>query len=200
MASKNNFFNRGLNLVADYQFNNNLIDDANGITAVATNQTYRVGDYGNEIVFRSNPKTDLSIPYSVNTQITDGVNDLPFRIEFGFKIDVFPQFNDTLFDNGQFTFIMVPGSQQFRFSIRNANSQQFIRGIFTTDFIDGTFYKLVVTYDGSKEVSGLKVTLNEQEAIYSSPGYIGADINTSNVVFDVNNRLVGGISYFKMYK
>ncbi len=85
MASKNNFFNRGLRLLADYQFNNNLIDDANGYNLTGQNINYFAGNAVFNGVDSEAKRSDSGGIFS----FTDGTNDLPFRIETSIKFNAF---------------------------------------------------------------------------------------------------------------
>ena len=53
MSSKSHFFRQtgGLNLVAQYDFNNDLVDSIGGNNGTGTDITYNNGTFGNEAVF-----------------------------------------------------------------------------------------------------------------------------------------------------
>ena len=70
-------------MLADYQFNNNLIDDANGYNLTGIDITY---NNGNAVFNGTNSearRTDTNDIFS----FTDGVKDLPFRIETSIKFN-----------------------------------------------------------------------------------------------------------------
>ena len=83
MSSKSHFFNRRLRLLADYQFNNNLIDDANGYNLVGTDITYNNGN----AVFNGTTSNARKGDNNGIFSFTDGVKDLPFRIELSVKFN-----------------------------------------------------------------------------------------------------------------
>ena len=208
-------FRRGISLIADYQFNNNLIDDANGYNLIGTNITY---DNGNAVFNGTTSeasRTDTNDIFS----FTDGVKDLPFRIETSVKFNSF---------TNQFQFILSKRdgnlvNLEWQINFDNANSQlQF--NLFSVDSNGDFFgrlrvqkqiikdtnaiYDIVIEYDGSKNINGLSMLVNGVSAdIFTSTDYIGMTKSQSSLLlgragWDSNPtlKLDGQIDYLKIYK
>ncbi len=211
MASKNNFFNRGLRLLADYQFNNNLIDDANGYNLTGTDITYNNGN----AVFNGTTSEATRLDSGGIFSFTDGTNDLPFRIETSIKFNAFTnrfQFivkkRDGDIDNLEWQLFYENDSNSFGFTLYTDfgnNNFIVVRNQITPD--TNTIYNIVVEYDGSKTLEGLNLSVNgilgTNKQINGT--YLGMSKTGSSLTLGIANfaeifDFDGQIDYLKIYK
>ena len=211
MSSKSHFFNRRLRLLADYQFNNNLIDDANGYNLVGTDITYNNGN----AVFNGTTSNARRGDTNDIFSFTDGVNDLPFRIELSVK---FNSLSNTI------QFLLSKrgsGDNKNEWQLaRNGNKLTF--SLFSdkeiTDYIQKTIntdiniienYLIIIDYNGNG-INGLNINVNgvdgqEQNLV----GNYLKMLPTQSILalgiaeFDSFNNILkfnGEIDYLKIYK
>ena len=147
-------FRRGISLIADYQFNNNLIDDANGYNLTGIDITYN----NDSAVFNGTTSEARRSDTNDIFSFTDGVNDLPFRIETSIKFNAFT-------NSFQFIVMKRDSDQTLRewqlFYENSINSFGFnlytdtlgVNSIVVRNQITpqlNTIYNVVITYDPSK--------------------------------------------------
>ena len=211
MASKNNFFNRGLSLVADYQFNNNLIDDITSESLDGLNVAYN----NNRLVLNGldTKVTKFDSGEFNRFSFTDGVNDLPFKIEMGVQFDEFNriQFLVDKRDEGttgcewQINFNNTNNSISIVLFSEGTNTNRIIKSCVITPNTN-TIYNIVVTYDGNG-LNGLNINVNDVDGTLSEEvgNYVG--MTKSALRFFVgswrfvgSNILKGKIDYLKIYK
>jgi len=209
MSSKSHFFNRRLRLLADYQFNNNLIDDANGYNLVGTDITYNNGN----AVFNGSSsrasRTDTNDIFS----FTDGVKDLPFRIETSVKFDVFNkvQFllakrqSNTTFCEWQLNFNNSDNTINIVLFSEGTNTNSIIKKCVITPN-NNTIYNIVVIYDGNGldglniSVNGVDGTLSQELGTYVKMTKTSSDFTVGNFTISSATRFNGQIDYLKIYK
>ena len=216
MASKNNFFNRRLRLLADYQFNNNLIDDAGGNNGTGTDITYDNGS----AVFGGIPSKVL-INNLGAFDFTDGVKDLPFKIETSIVLNSLPSGNanpstfiigrrDDLFNLQNYQFVVREKAFEFYLFSTNPTSYISVQFSFNENLLLNYIYEITITYDGNKTNQSLKMVVNGVEQIGGaiSNTYTGQQLTNTNVYlgiagFDVTTSRFyfdGKIDYLKIYK
>jgi len=212
MASKSHFFRQsgGLRLLADYQFNNNLIDDANGYNLTGTDITYDNSSAvfnGTSSVAR---RTDTNDIFS----FTDGVNDLPFRMELSVQINKLSSFNwlvskrDGELSDVEWQLIYFADSHFAMYLFSNTNSDFIACNVYVTKSAS-LFYDIVVDYDGSGTKEGLNIistnsisTNQTQDGNYTGMVKTQSDLllgkggwtNNSSIKFH------GKIDFLKIYK
>ena len=212
MGNKSHFFRQkgGLKLLADYQFNNNLIDDANGYNLTGSNITY---DNGSAVFNGSNSearRTDANDIFS----FTDGVNDLPFRIEFFVKIGklngnnwlVSKRDGDSQKREWQ---INYTGSQNTMKIFLYDSSGNYMQKGYVQPLLADSFNNVVIEYDGSKTIDGLNIfvngvvgTLNQSTGNYTGMIKTQSDLLIGRAGWDGSPslRFSGEIDYLKIYK
>ena len=211
MSSKSHFFKRLIKLFADYQFNNNLIDDANGYNLTGTDITYNNGNAVFNGTTSEARRSDIGDLFS----FTDGVRDLPFKIETSIKFNAFT--NDF-----QFIVTKRDGNQTLRewqlFYENSINSLGFILFSETLDVNAlrvnfqitpqlNTTYNVVIEYDGSKTLDGLNIYVNGVVGTNKQEigGYVGMSKTGSSLTLGIANWTAvydfdGEIDYLKIYK
>ena len=206
-------FRRGLRLIADYQFNNNLIDDANGYNLVGTDITYDNGSAVFNGISSVASRTDANNIFS----FTDGVKDLPFRIETKIRFNSFDNiipFIASKRDGSNFSRewqIYYDGYQNVIKIILFTNSSSnnyLVKGCLINEIISFD-YNIVITYDGSKSIDGLKIFVNgvDGDVMDIVGSYVGmsktqSDFNIGNSFYITDSRIPfnGEIDYLKIYK
>ena len=211
MASKNNFFNRRLRLLADYQFNNNLIDDVNGYNLLGIDITY---DNGNAVFNGTSSvasRTDVNDIFS----FTDGVKDLPFRIELSVKFNSLSntiQFliskRDNSFQKNEWQ--LARNGNKLTFSLfSDKDYTDYIQKTINTDINIIENYLIIVDYNGNG-IDGLNINVNgvngqEQNSVgnYLKMLPTQSDLVLGIARFDPtfnNIKFNGEIDYLKIYK
>lgn len=207
MSSKSHFFRQsgGLRLLADYQFNNNLIDDANGYNLVGTDITYDDGSAVFNGVSSEARRLDTNGIFS----FTDGTKDLPFRIELSVKFNLI---------NEAFYFIAtkrnsVSSEWQIYYQdigkiniILFENNDNYIQKGCSIIPNTSQNYNIIIDYDGSG-IDGLNINVDgvDGDLDLVVGNYVGMTKTQTNLLigsFDVVNRyeLNGEIDYLKIYK
>ncbi len=209
MSSKSHFFRQtgGLNLVAQYDFNNNLIDSIGGNNGTGTDITYNVGSFGNEAVFNGTT-SEVRTPNSTVWDMTNGTNDIPIKIEVLVK-----------FSNATFEYLIAkcPSSStgwemikiNNRISLRiydNLTSGSINCACDLQTDVNG-YNNIVFSYDGSGFSTGLDISANGITSNFSEgqTTYNGTELLTNDTTFgrvDRRNdrRLNGAISQIKVFK
>jgi hypothetical protein len=202
-----------LQLVADYQFNNNLIDDANGYNLTGIDITYNNDSAVFNGVTSEARRSDTNDIFS----FTDGVNDLPFRIETSIKFNSF---------TNSFQFIVSKrdgNSINLEWALFQRNSdntlgfalfsgEQNISSIIVRSQLStGTnnIYNVVIDYDGSKTLDGFNMKVNGvlSNVKEEQGNYIGMSKTNSDLLLGragwtnaSNLKLDGQIDYLKIYR
>ncbi len=210
MASKNNFFNRGLRLLANYQFNNNLIDEARGYNLTSYNVTFN----NNKAVFNGinsfAERNDLDSIFS----FTDGTNDLPFRIEISVKFNQFLAGNRFIISKRgdvnslcEWNLFYSNSSNQLRFNLfSNGGIVNYFRLNYLITPSTETIYNIVVEYDGSGALNGLNMKVNGVNATDKTEVGNYTNMIKTGVKFEIGDSAIGAnyfsgeIDYLKIYK
>ena len=151
------------NIVSYYKMENNVFDSIGTNNGTATAITYEAGAVGQRAVF-DGASSKIVIPDSNNLSFTDGTNDLPFSFSFQFmtnNVSVNQMIINKLNSAREYYLYLVGGKLRFFLEGPASNSIYVETSAFT--FVNGTFYNIIVTYDGSKSVNGLKININEIE-------------------------------------
>ena len=202
---------KGLNLIADYQFNNNLIDDITGDALTGINVAY---DNNRLVLNGLNTKVNKFDSEELNRfSFTDGVRDLPFKIEMSVQFDEFNriQFLASKRDNGttdcewQINFNNTSNSIDVVLFSGGINTDRILKGCVITPNIN-TIYDIVVTYDGNG-IDGLNINVNGIDGAKIDEVGIYVGMTKSALRFFVGswqfigaNILKGKIDYLKIYK
>ena len=206
-----------LQLVAQYDFNNNLIDSIGGNNGTGTNITFNNGS----AVFSGIPSKVL-INNLGAFDFTDGVNDLPFRIETSVILNSLPsgssdpstyilgkRDNTSTLQNYQL--IVRQNGFDFALLSNNPTAGIGVNNRFSQNLSLNTVYDITITYDGSKTLSGLKMVVNGVEqvgnedfgTIYTAQEYTGANVYLGIAGFGIPASrfyLDGKMDYLKIYK
>lgn len=133
---------------------------------------------------------------------TDGVNDLPFSIEFDLltkNISSYQYLISKAFVNGinrEWSINLTGGQLHVILFVSEAIVANYLR-VYTTASINiNTFYKYKITYDGSKTVAGIKVYINGVSQTLNSSLSIGTYTGMTNTSREV---LVGHTGYATTY-
>ena len=168
MSSKSHFFRGGINLIADYQFNNNLIDSVNGYDLANFNVTFNNAN----AVFNGSTSNARRVDTNDIFSFTDGSNDLPFRIETSIKFNsttssdfqVFANKRDGASTQCEWQLYFDRALNQISIAIfANGITNDFIIKSFDIVPLINTIYDIVVEYDASKTIDGLKIFVNGAE-------------------------------------
>lgn len=217
MSSKSHFFRGGVNLVAQYDFNNNLIDSIGGNNGSGSNISYQ----NNQLVFTRANSSRVFINNLGAFDFTDGVNDLPFKIETSVVLNSLPSNNadpsnyiigkrDNTSTLQNYQLIVREDGFDFALISNNPTGIIGVDNRFSQNLSLNTVYDITITYDGSKNLSGLKMIVNgiEQVGNFVFSQYTGQEITISNVNLGIagfalsSNRfyLDGKMDYLKIYK
>lgn len=209
MSSKSNFFKRVLNLtlVAQYDFNNDLVDSIGGNNGTGTDITFNNGAFGNEAVFNGTTSQVLT-PNSTVWDISNGTNDIPIKIEVLVKFGI---------QSNQYVLAKCPTGGS-GWEILKFGSQVFVNiyDNLTTGFIqiacdvqtDSNGYSLIeFSYDGSGSEGGLNLNINgiSNNLLRNLNSYTRTKLLTNNTTFGraerrIDRFLNGAISQIKLYK
>jgi hypothetical protein len=174
MVAKNYIFGRKYgsnfltNLVAYYPLNGNAVDAINGLNGANTSISYLTGNVGLGANFLNNTTSRIEISDTNFLSFTDGLNDIPLTIVSSVRQTdsginyIFTKFNN-LNDIGnvkEYAFLIVNNKVRFLCVSGNTN---FLRAEGNTSLSLNTWHNLVVTYDGSKLFSGIKIYVNGVE-------------------------------------
>jgi hypothetical protein len=173
MVAKNYIFGRKYgsnfltNLVAYYPLNGNSNDVINGLNGTNTGINYSTGNVGLGANFLNNTISRIEIPDTNFLSFTDGLNDIPLTIVASVRQTdsgvnfIFTKFNNV---NGvnvkEYAFFIVNNKVRFLCASGNTN---FLRAEGNTSLSLNMWHNLVVTYDGSKLFSGIKIYVNGVE-------------------------------------
>jgi len=169
MIAQNYIFGRkyGANflrdLVAYYPLNGNSIEVINGLNGTDTGISYLTGNVGLGANFTNSTTSRIAISDTNFLSFTDGVNDIPFTMIFSVKQTatganfIFSKTSTTgtIREYGVLIF-----NNKIRVSIFT-NSTNFLNVDGNTTLTLNTWYNIVVTYDGSKLFSGIKIYIND---------------------------------------
>ena len=161
-------FRRGISLIANYQFNNNLIDSVNGYDLVNFNVTFNNAN----AVFNGSTSNARRGDTNDIFSFTDGSNDLPFRIETSIKFNsttssdfqVFANKRDGASTQCEWQLYFDRSLNQISVAIfADGGLSDFIIKSFDIVPLINTIYDIVVEYDASKTIDGLKIFVNGVE-------------------------------------
>ena len=171
MVAKNYIFGRKYggnfltNLVAYYPLNGNPNDIINGLNGTTAFVTYSTGNVGLGANFTNTQFSAIPIPDTNFLSFTDGLNDIPLTIVASVRqTDSGTNFIFTKFDNvnsrREYAFLIFNNKVRFLCVSGNTN---FLRAEGNTSLSLNMWHNLVVTYDGSKLFSGIKIYVNGVE-------------------------------------
>ena len=211
MSSKSHFFRGGINLIADYQFNNNLIDSVNGYDLSGLNFTFN----NNNAVFNG-ASTQLFRSDSLDVfSFTDGVSDLPFKIETSIQFSnlsnnfqVFASKRDGGSTQCEWQLYYERALNQISIAIfANGGISDFIIKSFDIVPLINTIYDIVVEYDASKNIDGLKIFINGVEGtsetivgVYDGMQKTDSRLLLGKFGFSSAFWFSGQMDYLKIYK
>ena len=210
MSSKSHFFRQsGLNLtlVAQYDFNNNLIDSIGGNNGTGTDITYNIGSFGNEAVFNGTT-SEVRTPNSTVWDISDGVKDIPIKIEVLVKFGT--ESRQYVLSKANFNSegweILKVGNLIF-FNIYDTSSGGFIQVGCDNEVDVNGYTKIITTYDGSNSANGLTLSVNglSNNLVKNTSSYTKTQLLTLDTTFGradkrSDRRLNGAISQIKVFK
>ncbi|MBV1952569.1 MAG: LamG domain-containing protein [Cycloclasticus sp.] len=184
MVRKASYVN-ALQPIAEYPLalnSNEIIGTTSGIDGIDTSINYN----GTEATFNGNTSF-IEIPANDIFSFTDGVNDLPFTIEFEVKLDSIGvsgvwfvnKRGETLVSEYQLAY---DGSTLF-IALTNSDVSGRINKNYTYSFPLNIYVKIKVTYDGSKDVNGLHLYVNDIEVGVNNVG--GVYVGMSNTHYPV---------------
>jgi len=203
---------RGFGLIADYQFNNNLIDDVTGDSLIGSGT---IAYDNNRLVLNgANTKINRFDSGQFNRySFTDGVNDLPFKIEMSVQFDEFNRIQflvdkrDEATTNCEWQIAFDSSDNTIQIALFSAgiNTDRIKKACVITPNVN-TIYNIVVTYDGNG-IDGLNINVNGVDgAIIEEVGtYVRMTKSAENFYvgswrFVGANILKGKIDYLKIYK
>ncbi len=200
---------KGLRLLADYKFNNNLIDDANGYNLTGSNINYNNGN----VVFNGTASVVSRADAQDIFSFTNGSKDLPFKIETSVKFDVFNKIQflvvkrqgNTFNCEWQIAFNNADNAIQIMLFSEGTNNNRIRKRCVITPNTN-IIYNIVVTYDGNGldglniNVNGVDGTLADELGTYVKMTKTNSDLTVGNWAFTTNFRLRGKIDYLKIYK
>ena len=186
-------------LVLYQRFNNDVADATGNHTPVPTGITYENGLYSGTALEASKFGTSkwILIPDSNLLSFGDGVNDFPFSVSFVVKFSTLGsadvatytkmiiQKRGATHKEWQVMSSNSAGSPTISLALFDESSGGQIRGNGSTILVNGVVYHVIITYDGSKTVGGIKITLNGVEETVvdggSVGGYVAMENGTSHV-------------------
>ena len=209
MSSKVHFFRQtgGLNLVAQYDFNNDLIDSIGGNNGTGTDITYNNGTFGNEAVFNGTTSQVLTSNSTV-WDVSNGTNDIPIKIEVLVKFgsDTFQYvINKCPSGSTGWEFLKIGNVVSFRLYDDLTSGSINVQCELKTD--SNGYSLIVVSYDGSGVSDGLDISVNgvSDALLKGSNSYTKSEVVNANTTFGrvgrrADRRLNGAISQIKVYK
>ena len=140
----------------------------------------------------------------------DGSNDLPFSISVWVKLDDMTGSNKSIISklnaitDGEYLLFYNSSNEEFRFSIYDGSQTAWIRARSSVINNENEWYHLVVTYDGSKLQSGLKMYINGSLDTLndSSDTYYGVENTIAPLqvgTYDSTNYFEGNIADVRLY-
>lgn len=211
MSSKSHFFRQsGLNLtlVAQYDFNNNLIDSIGGNNGTGTDITFNSGSFGNEAVFNGS-NSFVEIADNDAFTFTDGVDDLPFRIELTLRLEsnVQQYIINKRGVPGTFEWQLIQNFNTFQVALGNGSASSILSSSVAFTYVQGNYYNVIIEYNASKTQNGLRIRVDgvKDTPDPNNPIYLGMSNTSSDVTIgrsgQTSNRyLNGAISQIKVFK
>jgi hypothetical protein len=178
------------NLVAWYNFNNNVLDatpNAHNGTEVGT-PSYIGGIIGNAINFQNDATLRyVTVSDSDDFSFTNGVNDLPFSVSMWVQnLAISSNANFYLNKRGagstqEYQIAWVASTGQITVNLfSGGTATNRLEGVSTANpFGLSTWAHIVVTYNGSGLASGIKIYVNGVN-VTSTPSTIGTYVGMSN--------------------
>lgn len=173
------------NLVAYYKFDTNLNDSINGKNGSNYNITHDSGIIDQAAVF--NGASVMEIPNDDVFNFSDGINDIPFSISFWIYSTDNTTGQTLIYKanagyNMQYVVQKLSGGQMTMALLSGNDSNLIRRGGGLATF--NTWVHFCVTYDGSKNVSGLRWYRNgilTQDEGFTTGNYTGMPITGENI-------------------
>jgi hypothetical protein len=157
--------------VSYYEFNNNANDTIGTNNGTPTSLTFESGLVGNRGVFNGT-SSKIDIADSNSLSFTDGVNDKPFTISFLVTFDTLSD-SSSLFTKYQtspdvleYAFALFGNTLSFALFSNNVNNR--IQINYTFNRVVSQRYLISVSYDGSKNLSGLKMFIDQTDVTNSA--------------------------------
>jgi hypothetical protein len=188
-------------LVAYYPFDNNTLDVHGGHNGTAINSpTYTTGIKGNAIDFdTTNTLRYVNVPNTADLSFADATSDLPFSMSFWVRVNAYSSFGNWIFNkrqdnspNIEWQVFAVGGtSNQIRVDLFGSGSTvNAIRRFSTVNSITtGVFHHVVITYDGSATVTGIKIYIDgvdESDVTETVGTYTKMNVTSSQQRFGAN--------------
>ena len=212
MGNKSHFFRQsnGLSLVADYQFNNNLIDSVGGNNGTGTNISYNVGAYGNEAVFNGST-SEVRTPNSTVWDISDGTNDIPIKIEILVRLYDFNGLRylvaKTPSGGSASGWEVVFGNNKIYIQVFDKLTSSVSYVACDMQYDQYGYSKIIIEYDGGYIFEGWSISVNNTTTGFEGDftGYNGVAKSNTDATFGISGRrndrrLDGVISQIKIYK
>jgi hypothetical protein len=176
-------------IISEYKFNNNTLDTVGNNNGTSQGLTYVTGIVDEAADLSSGGAT---VPDSTDLRFTDGVSDLPFSISvMVYNNDI--NNSQNIVDKGigstnlAYQLRWRRGNAGFEFTLQTDVRSKRITIVYgaTPIVLGGQWYSLIVTYDGSQLVSGMKMYIDgllvsANQEVSSSP-YTGMNGYTEPV-------------------
>jgi hypothetical protein len=152
-------------ILAYYKFDSNSNDFVNSFNGTNFNMTYVSGQVGNCADFNGT-NGYVSIPYNSQFSPTNGSNDIPYSWAFILKRNGDTVTSQTILGRrdttvGQEYWIGFSNIGQMDFSIFSQGGSNFIgKRTPVSTFVNGSTYRVFITYDGSGNNNGIKIYVN----------------------------------------
>jgi len=190
-------------VVANYEFNETtggLIDSINAYNGLVNGTMGRNGtvyDFGVDTYVLIDDKDDFSF--------RGATDDVPYTIRLKISFDAFTNGwviskRDGVLNDFEYQLYVYDSILNFMLSDGSGNNNLTV-SIPTTGLVTGTYYHIVVTYDGSKTAAGLKMSINKSETGTSSVmagSYVGAVNSPSKLILGRAEFTQGFYGNFKM--
>lgn len=214
MSNKAHFFKQsgnGLTLVASYDFEGNSNDSVNSYNGTDTNISYVSAVDGLAASFNGT-SSYIDIADNSDFSFTDGVgNDVAFEIEFDWKCgaiggnQIFINKRENLSTGSEWQ-VVLKGSD-FTVLLFHPDGTSKIEAELFVSLSVGSWYNVVVSYNGGETHTDLKITVNSVESTISSMTgtYTGMTNTTSetrigSAGWASGNYTNGLIDNLKIYK
>lgn len=201
-------FDNSAPAMAYYEFTNDAKDTIGGYDGTLNNISFGYGKVGYAAVFNGST-SNVVIPHNASFNFGNGTTDTPFSIEISFNADVDEDFFLISKRNS-------PADKEWQLDY-NAGSVRFIlfdqanggtlNVGFTPTFSAGTWYHLLVTYDGSGTAGGIKIywqgssqSLSDSSAgTYVALNALSEDIYIGDTAYASTRQLDGKVDEVAIY-
>ena len=184
------------NIIAEYKFENNVVDTVGSNNGTATSITYEAGTVGQRGVFDGSTSF-VSVPNASEFNFTEGAGvDKPFSISLLATFDTTNNSSALVNkyiggSNAEFSLIIF-GSKLNMGIFESDNWTDYISREYDFTRVVGQVYHISMTYDGSKSANGIKFYINGLEVVstdISVGSYTGLVSNTAPIL--IGKRTLG---------